>query len=180
MKRLIAGSSFARWQQGAELIEFALVLPAFLILIFGILFYSIVFFTDQTLSHAAQRAADAVLAVDPDAPNFADKAVQQAQGQLDRSLSLFPGSSPSLSSGTLDEDNRCIAASTGNVGAVCVESATNGEGQRAVVVQLSAGFSVLWPGFPRIALVVVPDTLSATGTAYVASAGANTGITGNQ
>jgi len=166
-------------QRGAELIEFALVLPAFLILLFSILFYSIVFFTDQSLSHAAQRAADSVVAVDPDAPNFAVTAVEQAQNQLKQSLSLFPGTPPDLALGTLDGDNRCTTASAGNVGTMCIETPTNGEGQRAVVVQLSAGFSDLWPGFPRIALVAVPDRLSATGTAYVASPGTSAGIASN-
>lgn len=54
-------------QSGAALIEFAFVLLPLLLLTFGTLLYGLVFVTQQAMAFAAQRGADAIVQVDPNA-----------------------------------------------------------------------------------------------------------------
>lgn len=53
-------------QRGAAAIEFALVLPLFLLLFFGLVFFGVTLTLQHNLNHAAQIAARAGLAADPE------------------------------------------------------------------------------------------------------------------
>jgi len=56
-----------RTQAGAAAIEFAFVFPILLFLVYGAVVYGYVFFLNQSVNYAAQQAAEAAIAVDPQA-----------------------------------------------------------------------------------------------------------------
>jgi len=53
-------------QRGAAAVEFALVLPVFLLLFFGLVFFGVTFTLQHNLTHAAQIGARAGLIADPE------------------------------------------------------------------------------------------------------------------
>src|SRR5687767_9473423 len=56
----------SRWvQRGAAALEFALVLPALLFLIYGTVVYGYLFIIYASMTYAAQEAAEVAVAVDP-------------------------------------------------------------------------------------------------------------------
>lgn len=102
-------------QTGAVLIEFSLILIAMLTLFYGIIVYSIVFVTQQTVAYAAESGADAVVAVDPqttscDPGNPTIKNV--AKSRVDELLRFLPGGAttlvlPPISPGNSNSNNNC-------------------------------------------------------------------------
>lgn len=65
-----------RQQRGAAAVEFAFVFPFLFLLIYGVIVYAYIFVLQQSINFAAQEAAEAAIAVDPDIPNVAS--VRQA------------------------------------------------------------------------------------------------------
>ncbi len=86
-------------QRGAAAIEFALVFPIFLLLFFGLMFFGVSLTLQHNLNHAAQNAARAGLAVDPDAyPSpaaYESKIRERAKAEADLVLAWM---SPALKS----------------------------------------------------------------------------------
>lgn len=155
-----------RRQAGASLIEFALVLPIFLALIIGILFYGIAFVAHQAVNYAAESGAEAVVSVDPDAPDFKARAAEQAGARIAGILSFFHG---------VDGDKtfplvyQCPGSddSKPKVSTICVVE--GGVGARRVVVSLAPRFQEdLLPGFPQPGFFVTPEFVRASGTAIIA------------
>lgn len=55
-----------RQQGGSVAVEFAFVFPIFFLLMYGIVVYGYIFFLNQSVNYAAQQAAEAAVAVDPE------------------------------------------------------------------------------------------------------------------
>lgn len=163
-------------ERGASLIEFAFVLPVFLMLIVGILYYGIGFATQQAVNHAAGRAADAAVAVDPalDSSAFRARAIEQAEPRIAGILAYFPGGTGErfVLSGGCD-----TAADSGaaDQSSLCVGPDADRPGRRVVTVNLAPRFQSLWPGFPETGLIPTPEFVRATGTAVVAASPADDG-----
>ncbi|HUP91895.1 MAG TPA: TadE/TadG family type IV pilus assembly protein [Solimonas sp.] len=54
---------------GAAAVEFAFVFPILFLLIYGVIVYSYIFVIQESINFAAQEAAEAAVAVDPDEPD---------------------------------------------------------------------------------------------------------------
>ncbi|HSW12403.1 MAG TPA: TadE/TadG family type IV pilus assembly protein [Solimonas sp.] len=59
-----------RLQRGAAVVEFAFIFPIFFFLMYGTLVYGYIFVLNQSVNFAAQQAAEAAVAVAPDADDF--------------------------------------------------------------------------------------------------------------
>lgn len=69
----VEGCHGRQWtrQHGAAAVEFAFVFPVLFLLVYGVIVYSYVFVLQQAITYAAQVAAEAAVAVDPDQDNAA-------------------------------------------------------------------------------------------------------------
>jgi Flp pilus assembly protein TadG len=56
---------FPRGESGAAALEFAILLPLLLLMIYGIMVYSYMFVVQEAITFAAQEAAEAAVKVDP-------------------------------------------------------------------------------------------------------------------
>lgn len=74
------------------MVEFAFVFPLLFLLVYGIVVYAYVYVLQQSLTYAAQQAADAVVAVDPSQPDADDLRVRRARETAAASLSWLPAS----------------------------------------------------------------------------------------
>lgn len=130
------------------MIEFALVLPVFLLLVVGIFYLGIVYFTGQSVQLAAQRGADAAITVDPERSkaDFSQAALSQVRDRLRHAVDFFPGAiaSPELAAMT---NHRCGGQARGSY--VCIADDASGDGYD-VEVRLLPAFGDLWPGFPDL------------------------------
>lgn len=79
MASVVRNRFSSKRDQGAAMVEFALVLPILLMLVFGIIDFSLYFYNDLELSHAARDAARrASVATSPSAYAAATAIVQSA------------------------------------------------------------------------------------------------------
>ncbi len=62
-----------RPQRGAAAVEFALVFPMLFLLVYGVIVYAYVFVLQESIVYAAQEAAEAAVAVDPEVGGFAEQ-----------------------------------------------------------------------------------------------------------
>ena len=65
-----SAASARRSQRGAAMVEFAFVFPLFFFLMYGTIVYGYIFLLSQSVNFAAQQAAEAAVAVAPDADDF--------------------------------------------------------------------------------------------------------------
>lgn len=139
---------------GATLIEFALVLPIFLLLIFGILYFGIYLFTQQSVQNAAQQGANAAVVVDVDSAGNGVTGLKslvstRVNTRVSSALSFFPGNIGTLGPGTLNDGSGQCGGKAGP-GFVCVLKGPDNDGSYDVIVHLTPKFSSLWPGFPDL------------------------------
>src|SRR5258708_37699419 len=59
-----------RTQRGAAAVEFAFVFPVLFLLIYGVIVYSYIFVLQESINYAAQQAAEAAVAVEPNTAGF--------------------------------------------------------------------------------------------------------------
>jgi len=172
-----------RQMRGASLIEFALVLPVFLALIVGILFYGIAFTTQQAVNFAAERGAETAVSVDPDSLVDSDDKVNplvntQANSRIRSVLGYFPGVDNAFpANGSKVAATKVADASECGNGSdddgsttvnICVISTTANAGSRRIQVRLSPKFQDLLRGFPQPGFFLTPEFVRATGSAVVA------------
>lgn len=79
-------------QAGAAAVEFAFVFPLLFLLIYGVIVYSYVFVLQESIAYAAQKSAEAAVAVAPDAPGYDGLAREQAKIMAGRVLAWLPAS----------------------------------------------------------------------------------------
>jgi len=78
-------------QTGAAAIEFALVLPVLLFLIYGVVVYGYLFIVQSSMTFAAQEAAQSAVAVEPlDNPTYDTMVRQRSQQTAAQVLSWLP------------------------------------------------------------------------------------------
>lgn len=79
--------------RGAALVEFAFILPVLLVLLYGILVYSIVLVTQQAVAYGAERGAEAAVAANPDLADgsYLAAADQLARQEIQAVIGFLPG-----------------------------------------------------------------------------------------
>lgn len=134
---------------GAALIEFSLIFPVFLLLVFGILYFGIYLFTQQAVKNAAQQGANAAVAVDVDSAGngLSSLVLTRVDTQVSSSLPFLPGQIGELKVSTTAAGGQC--GTTAGPGLVCLAGPDN-DGGYTVGVRLTPSFSNLWPGFPDL------------------------------
>lgn len=149
-----------RGETGAAALEFAILLPLLLLLIYGMFVYSYMFVVQEAITFAAQEAAEAAVKVDPaqDADDY-DAAVRaEVVATATRVLGFLP---PAQRARVLGSDGSgviiTIGASPTGIGGV-------------VTVNLSFLFTGLFPAIPLPGLGSIPPmpaTLVARGVVGV-------------
>jgi Flp pilus assembly protein TadG len=80
-----------RAERGTVAIEFALVFPLFMLLLYGLVTYGLIFGVQHAMTAAAENGARAALACDPaDADNHAQCVVERARNAVSASLAWMP------------------------------------------------------------------------------------------
>ena len=156
--------------RGASLVEFAIVLPLFLLLVIGILTYGIAFATHQAVNYAAQRSAESVARLDPDLDMsaYGPRATDLVNERLASVLGYFPGDAPSVAAAEsgcdpLEGPESAAAAR------LCIDTDIDVPGRRVIVVELAPTFDSLWPGFPQTGYIPALGPIRATGRSVVAA-----------
>lgn len=87
-----------RRASGAALVEFAFILPVLLLLVYGILVYSILLVTQQAVAYGAERGAEAAVAVNPDLADDAYLAEIEllATERIQAVIGFLPGGAGSI------------------------------------------------------------------------------------
>lgn len=81
-------------QQGATLIEMALVFPLFMAVSWAVVGYGLPFFMLQTMNHATEEAVRSALKADPlqGSAAYQAKLISLAQSKIDEKLAVLPAS----------------------------------------------------------------------------------------
>lgn len=149
-----------QWESGAAAVEFALLLPLLLLMIYGIVVYSYMFVVQEAITFAAQEAAEAAVKVDPaQDPADYDAAVRaEVVATATRVLDFLP-----------ESQRERVLGSDGSKVLVTIEPSPTGIGG-VVTVQLSFTFAGLFPTIPLPgvgAIPPMPGTLEARGVVGV-------------
>ena len=156
-----------RQQRGATATEFALVFPLLFLLLYGLIVYAYVFLINESITFVAQEAAEAAVAVNPDAQPSGAYQAQVTQRVRTTAVDLL---------GWLPANQReRVVGSTGE--RVQVQFETSG-GQDVVRIDLQFDLDGLFPTV-RLPLVgqvpPMPESLGANAIALldpqIASAG---------
>tara|TARA_B100002049_G_scaffold11308_1_gene8056 strand:- start:537 stop:1019 length:483 start_codon:yes stop_codon:yes gene_type:complete len=153
LKKTASGVS----QYGATLIEFALVLPLFLLLVIGILTYGIAFATQQIVQHAAQRSAEVVTRVDPLADDYNDVARRLVNEELAYWLDFLPVSKPEVE----EVSGFCSGNVPADSARLCIGKES---GRRVIRVDLAPAFE-----FPLTGYISELEAIRGTGRNVVAT-----------
>lgn len=146
---LLRGNRGQRRTAGVAALEFAVVLPIFLVVVLGIVYYGIVLALQQSLTLAAAEGARAALRYPLSANG----------GNVGATVALRVQAAAQTAQATLPDSIRTLVSSTGIAQAVACSTPA---GAVCVRVTLNLPTSTLLPSVP---LVPVPDTL--TGSAIV-------------
>lgn len=140
--------SRAQRDDGAAVVEFALVMPLLLLLIFGIIDFGRIFWEQGTLSGAAREGVRRVALAETEGPVVAN-AVDEATGVSGLTVTVTQADGTT----TAVEDEGVVTA--GVTLPACTVT-------QAVTVTVSAPFS-FWTPLPGIATFTGVDTLTGTG-----------------
>ena len=88
----LQSSSARPRQRGAAAVEFALVFPMLFIVTYGAIIYSYIYVLRQSLTFAAQEAAQAAVSVQPGASGYDDQVKQVAVRTAQSAISWMPSS----------------------------------------------------------------------------------------
>lgn len=136
----MGNSGLPRVQSGAAAVEFAFVFPVLFLLIYGVIVYSYVFVLQESINYAAQQAAEAAVAVEPQSAGYDATATAQARSMASRVLQWLPQSQQMR---VLGEGGEKVEVSFSNAG-------------DSDVVQVQLRFAL--PGlFPVMKLPIVGD-----------------------
>jgi Flp pilus assembly protein TadG len=149
-----------RGESGAAALEFAILLPLLLLMVYGIVVYSYMFIVQEAITFAAQEAAEAAVKVDPaqDPADYEAAVRAEVLATAARVLDFLP---PAQRERVLGSDGSKVLVSVGPS-----PSGTGG----VVTVDLSFSFSGLFPQIPLPGLGSVPPmpgTLVARGVVGV-------------
>ena len=159
-------------QSGATLVEFAVVLPVFLLIFIGALTYGIAFVTQQAVSYAAQRSADSLISIAPglDSGAYETLAARRVEERIASTLAYFPGADDRLPQGV---SISCDAPDPEGIdGArLCIRRDKPTVGRSSVAVRLAVSFESLWPRFPTTDFISGVGRINATGYVVVTDSG---------
>lgn len=133
--------------RGAALVEFAFILPALLLLLYGLVVYSVLFVTQQAVAYGAQRGAEAVVVVDPESDDYDTQVAAVARSEVLDVIGYLPG----MGGGMIDV---AVAAPAGS---------TLGQEVRVTVTY---PFSSSW-NLPAPAFLPLPTNLTGVGVIRV-------------
>jgi len=77
-------------QRGAAMVEFAFIFPLFFFLMYGTVVYGYIFMLSQSVNFAAQQAAEAAVAVAPDAEEFEALRQQRVVDSVNDTFTWLP------------------------------------------------------------------------------------------
>lgn len=145
-------------EEGAVVVEFAVVFGLFVVLLSGIIQYGVIFAAQQSLSHASAEAARAVVNIvdEDDDGSAADEAVVRVGEVLDQQLSWLDGSIDASDTAKVDYVVQCADAG-------CDEAIQPAADACADCLQVVVTFD--WEDdavVPTIFPVFTPSTLTAT------------------
>ncbi|HXG28480.1 MAG TPA: TadE/TadG family type IV pilus assembly protein [Nevskiales bacterium] len=149
-----------RGESGAAALEFAIMLPLLLLMIYGIVVYSYMFIVQEAITFAAQEAAEAAVKVDPaqDPADYEAAVRAEVVATATRVLDFLPPA-----------QRERVLGSDGSKVEVTVADSPTGIGG-VVTVNLVFSFSGLFPQIPLPALGPIPPmpgTLVARGVVGV-------------
>lgn len=146
----------ARGDDGASAVEFALVVPLLLLVVFGIINFGVVFSQQLSLNNAVREGARRAVVADPAAPRSCDEIVTSVQNQLS-GLALDPTAvEVAVSTDGFTSDQPCPGGYTsttfsggGGDNEPCRGSFNNGAGGSLVVeARYDSDLLVSFPPFP--------------------------------
>jgi Flp pilus assembly protein TadG len=90
LKPLTTASGPLRRQRGAAAVEFGLVFPILFVITYGAIVYSYVYVLRQSLTFAAQEAAQAAVAIEPGTANYETRVRQTAVNSALAAIAWMP------------------------------------------------------------------------------------------
>lgn len=147
-----------RRQTGAAVVEFAFVFPILFMLVYGVIVYAYVFVLQQSITYAAQEAAEAAVAIEPSLGLAQQQSAVRSTAVS--ALSWLPAGQRSRVLGSSGEKVSAVLCPQGNEG--CPSDSD------ALRVTLTFDMTVPTPLFPVLNLYIVgsvpplPATLTAT------------------
>lgn len=102
-----------RRQFGAAAVEFALVFPMLFVVTYGAIIYSYIYVLRQSLTYAAQEAAQAAVGVQPGVTGYDDRVKQTAVNTAIAAISWMPSSVRTAISVDASDVTICRGPSTG-------------------------------------------------------------------
>ncbi len=139
---------------GAAAVEFALILPVFLMMMYSMVVYAYIFILQESMTFAAQASAEATVKVSPVQADYEAALVSVAKSTATQVLGYLP----------LDQQNRVLGESAEKV--TVTPDTVNG----TVQVQLTFDFAGLFPvlSLPLVGDVPpMPATLTASAVAGI-------------
>lgn len=130
MNRMFTPLSPRHRQSGAAAVEFAFVFPFLFLLMYGVVVYAYLFVIHQSMSYAAQEAAEAAVAVSPAASNPDSLRATRIRSTATAVLSWMPAAQRQRVVGTAGERVQ-IQYCVGGSGGLCPS------GTDAVIVTLT-------------------------------------------
>lgn len=108
------GTERTRSQKGSVLVEFAIILPLFLALLFGVVSFSVALYNQTVLTSATREGARAGIVFVQDRDDDEKESIATATAQVylgDRLISFIPGMTPVVTS-TISGDILTVTASS--------------------------------------------------------------------
>lgn len=151
---------FRHGESGAAALEFAILLPLLLMMVYGIVVYSYMFIVQEAITFAAQEAAEAAVKVDPaqDPADYEAAVRAEVVAAATRVLEFLPA-----------EQRERVLGSDGSKVLVTIGPSPSGIGG-VVRVNLSFAFTGLFPQIPLPgvgSIPPMPGTLEAMGVVGV-------------
>ncbi len=141
-----------RGDRGASAVEFALVVPLLLVLVFGIINFGILFSQQLSINNAVREGARRAVVADPNAPRSCAKILASVQNELS-ALALDPTDvAVRISTNGFTSTQPCgnaFVASGGSTNIPCKGSYNNGNaGSLVVEARHVSAIPVSFPPFP--------------------------------
>jgi Flp pilus assembly protein TadG len=151
---------FRHGESGAAALEFAILLPLLLLMVYGIVVYSYMFVVQEAITFAAQEAAEAAVKVDPaqDPSDYEAAVRSEVLATATRVLDFLPAA-----------QRERVLGSDGAKVQISIGPSPSGVGG-VVTVSLSFAFTGLFPQIPLPGVGPIPPmpgTLEAKGVVGV-------------
>jgi Flp pilus assembly protein TadG len=150
-------SRLSRGDSGASAVEFALVVPLLLLIVFGIINFGIIFSQQLTINNAVREGARRAVVADPAAPRSCDQIISSVRNQLS-GIALDPATVQIkvTQDGWTDPSSTCgstfvtsgFGAKAGNIPCTNSFNATDHSGSLIVEAKFDSRILMSVPPFP--------------------------------